>query len=259
MAKKTIDVVSYNVNGIRAAMKKGLVDWLKQSKPDIVLLQEIKADKEQVDIQALEELGYHHYWFSAEKKGYSGTAILSKIKADKITKGFKNKTFDPEGRIIQMDIGDLTFVSMYVPSGSAGEHRQAKKFEFLEAIYPYLQKLKKKRKKVVVSGDYNICHQAIDLHNPKTNKNSSGFLPEERAWMEKLFNSGYTDSFRAFNKDPDNYSWWSYRAGARGKNKGWRLDYNVVSEELMPQVKKAAILSDAVHSDHCPVYIRIKN
>lgn len=258
MAKKSIDVVSYNVNGIRAAMNKGLVDWLMANKPDVVLLQEIKALEEQVDVAQLEDLGYHHYWFSAEKKGYSGTAILSKIKADKIVKGFKNKTFDAEGRVLQMQLGELTIVSMYIPSGSAGDHRQEKKYEFLDAIYPHLQKLKKKGKKVLVSGDYNICHEAIDLHNPKSNKKSSGFLPEERAWMEKLFNSGYVDSFRAFNKEPHNYSWWSYRSGARGKNKGWRLDYHVVSEELLPQVKKVEILTDAVHSDHCPVFIRIK-
>lgn len=257
MASKYLEVVSYNVNGIRAALNKGFADWLASNTFDIVMLQETKAQPDQIDESIFEALGYNCYWFSAQKKGYSGVGILSKQKADKVSKGFRNKFFDAEGRIIQADFGDLTFISIYLPSGSRSI-RQDTKYEFMDAIQTYLSNKRKKRKKLIVSGDFNIAHQEIDIHNPKSNKNNSGFLPEERDWMTRYFESGFIDVFRKFNQEPHQYSWWSYRSGARANNKGWRLDYHTATKNLADQLVDAKILNDAVHSDHCPVYFKMK-
>lgn len=250
-------IITYNVNGIRAAMGKGLIDWMQQAKPDILCVQEIKANPEQVGVFEFEELGYEHFWYPAQKKGYSGVAIFSKIKPDKVHFGCGIKAYDDEGRIIRADFGDVSVISVYHPSGSSGDERQQFKMKWLEDFQNYTNELKKTRPKLIISGDYNICHKAIDIHNPISNANTSGFLPEEREWMESFINSGFIDSFRHFNKEPHQYSWWSYRANSRAKNLGWRIDYNMVTNNLESNLNRSVILPDAMHSDHCPVLLEI--
>ncbi|MFO0358556.1 MAG: exodeoxyribonuclease III [Sphingobacteriaceae bacterium] len=250
-------IISYNVNGIRAAMGKGLIDWINSANPDVLCLQEIKASPEQVGLLEFEELGYHHYWYPAQKKGYSGVAIFTKEKPVQVEYGCGVQKYDDEGRIIRADYKDHSVMSVYHPSGSSGDDRQAFKMEWLSFFQEYINNLKQTKPNLVISGDYNICHKAIDIHNPISNAKTSGFLPEEREWMEQFINSGFIDSFRHFNKEPHQYSWWSYRAGARGKNLGWRIDYNMVSEGMADRLKRALILPEAKHSDHCPVLVEI--
>ncbi len=250
-------IISYNINGIRAAMKKDLFTWLKAANADIVCFQEIKANKEQIDIAAFESLGYHSYWYSAQKKGYSGVAILSKIKPNNVAYGCGIEAYDAEGRILRADYNDFSIVSAYFPSGSSGEERQAFKYEFLDDLYTYFVQLKETFPHLIIGGDYNICHEAIDIHDPIRNKKSSGFLPEERAWMTKFFEAGFIDTFRYFNKEAHHYSWWSYRANARANNKGWRIDYLSATQAMESKLKRAAILPEAKHSDHCPILIEL--
>jgi exodeoxyribonuclease-3 len=238
-------------------MGKGLIDWMKSTEPDILCVQEIKASPEQVGVFEFEEMGYHHYWHPAQKKGYSGVAIFSKMKPDNVSYGCGIKVYDDEGRFLRADYGDISVISVYHPSGSSGNERQAFKMKWLTDFQTYMNELRKTREKLIICGDYNICHKAIDIHNPKSNANTSGFLPEEREWFDQFVASGYVDSFRHFNQDPHQYSWWSYRAGSRGKNLGWRIDYNIVTGNLVSNLKHSAILSDAVHSDHCPVLLEI--
>jgi exodeoxyribonuclease III len=251
-------IISYNVNGLRAALKKDLIGWLKSVDPDVFCLQEIKAESHQAEQHLFEEAGYHCYWHSAEKKGYSGVAILSKQKPDHVEFGSGMEKYDKEGRFIRADYGDVSILNVYFPSGSSGEDRQAFKMVFLNDFQNYINDLKKSRKKLIIVGDYNICHQPIDIHNPVSNKNSSGFLPEERAWIDGFINSGFIDSFRHFNKEPHQYTWWTYRFGARAKNLGWRIDYQMVSENLENSIKNSSILSHAQHSDHCPTLLELK-
>ncbi|WP_312697977.1 exodeoxyribonuclease III [Sphingobacterium mizutaii] len=247
-------IITYNVNGIRAALKKGWLDWFKAESPDVICIQEIKASPDQVpELVLLEEMGYEHYWYPAQKKGYSGTAIFTKITPNHIEYGCGHEDYDFEGRIIRADFDKASVMSVYFPSGTTGDVRQDFKYKFLDDFQLYSNDLLKEKPKLVVCGDFNICHRAIDIHNPKSNANSSGFLPAEREWMENFINSGYTDSFRHLNPEPHNYTWWSYRAGARGRNLGWRIDYNMVSNDLKDSIKSSRILSQAVHSDHCPV------
>lgn len=251
-------IITYNVNGIRAAMNKDLVGWLKAANPDVLCLQETKATSDQVDVKAFEALGYHLYWYSAQKKGYSGVAIFSKIKPKHVEYGCGIEKYDFEGRIIRLDFDTCSVMSVYHPSGSSGDDRQAFKMQWLTDFQNYIDDLKKKLPNLILCGDYNICHKPIDIHNPKSNANTSGFLPEEREWMEQFIQSGFIDSFRYFNQEPHQYSWWSYRAGSRGKNLGWRIDYNLVANHLEKQLKRAVILPDALHSDHCPVLLEIE-
>lgn len=250
-------IITYNVNGIRSAAKKGFIDWLKSDPADIICLQEIKAHKEDVPEKEINAAGYEVYSFSAQKKGYSGVAILTKIKPDNVEYGNKIEQSDFEGRVIRADFGDRTLINAYFPSGTTGEERQTYKYQWLDEFFEYLEELRKTRPNLIICGDYNICHLDIDIHNPKGNKNSSGFLPDERKWMDKLFASGYVDTFRHFNKDPHHYSWWSNFAGARANNKGWRIDYVNVTEPLTSALAFAQILPDVMHSDHCPVYLEI--
>ncbi|MGQ0827510.1 MAG: exodeoxyribonuclease III [Bacteroidota bacterium] len=250
-------IISYNLNGIRSAMSKGLMDWLKAADPDILCVQEIKADPTQLDLTVFENAGYNHYWHPAQKKGYSGVAVFTKRKPDHVEYGCGMKLYDDEGRVIRADYGDVSLLNVYHPSGSSGELRQAFKMQWLSDFQKYIDVLKKERPKLIICGDYNICHQPIDIHNPKSNANSSGFLPEERQWIDGFMKSGFIDSFRHFNKEPHNYSWWSFRANARAKNLGWRIDYHLVSTNLEPLLKRATILPEARHSDHCPVVIEI--
>lgn len=250
-------IISYNVNGIRSAISKGFMDWLKAANPDVICLQEIKAEPGQIDVKVFEDAGYHHYWYPAQKKGYSGVAIFTKQKPTYVEYGCGMEKYDFEGRVLRVDFGDVSVMSVYHPSGSSGEDRQAFKMQWLADFQKYIDNLKKERPKLIICGDYNICHQPIDIHNPKSNANSSGFLPEEREWIDSFMKSGFVDSFRHFNKEPHNYSWWSFRANSRAKNLGWRIDYNLVSKNMEANMKRAAILPEAKHSDHCPVVLEI--
>ncbi len=252
-------IITYNINGVRAALKKGLHTWVKSADPDILCLQETKAHRNQVlgELSLFENLGYNIYWHEAEKKGYSGVAILSKAKPIHVEIGCNIEDFDREGRIIRADFHDFSVMSVYIPSGSSGDERQVYKMKWLDKFLVYVKDLNKAHPHLIISGDYNICHKEIDIHNPKANANSSGFLPEERQWLTEFINLGFIDSFRFFNKEPHNYSWWSYRANAREKNLGWRIDYNMVSSGLEKRLSRSAILSAAKHSDHCPVVLEI--
>jgi exodeoxyribonuclease-3 len=249
--------ISYNVNGIRAALKKDWTNWLTSVDPDVVCVQETKAHKEQLDLSVFEDLGYNTFWYSAEKKGYSSVAIFSKTAPDHVEYGCGIEKYDREGRIIRADYGDFSVLSCYFPSGTSGDERQAFKMEFLSDFYIYINELRKERPNLLISGDVNICHTAIDIHNPQRNKDTSGFKPEERDWVSRFIESGYVDTFRHLNKEPHNYTWWSYRAGARGKNLGWRIDYHFVTDSLIDKIKRSVILADAVHSDHCPILVEL--
>jgi len=248
-------IISYNVNGIRAAMSKGLTDWLKATNADVVCFQEIKALQSDIDTASIEKLGYKHYWYPAQKKGYSGVGILSKQEPLHVEYGCGIKNYDDEGRIMRADFKDLSVVSAYFPSGTTGDERQNFKYKFLDDFQEYANKLVKKFPNLIISGDYNICHKPIDIHNPKSNANSSGFLPPEREWIGKFIDSGFIDTFRHFNEEPHNYSWWSYRFNSRAKNLGWRIDYHMASKTMEKRLKRAAILPEAKHSDHCPILV----
>ncbi|WP_353777221.1 exodeoxyribonuclease III [Winogradskyella sp. 3972H.M.0a.05] len=250
-------IISYNVNGIRAALNKGFIDWLTSANPDVICLQEIKALKEQVDVSLFEAAGYnYHYWFSAQKKGYSGVAILCKTEPDHVEYGTGIEAMDFEGRNLRVDYGDLSIMSMYLPSGS-NDARLGFKFKYMDDILEYYTNLRNERPNLIVCGDYNICHEEIDIHNPKM-KGVSGFLPEEREWLGKFIDSGFIDSFRYLHPERQEYTWWSYRANARANNKGWRLDYTMASKPLQDKLKRSIILSEAVHSDHCPILLEIE-
>jgi exodeoxyribonuclease-3 len=251
-------IISYNVNGIRAAISKGFIEWLQYANPDVICLQEIKATEDQVPYMDIEMAGYpYQYYFPATKKGYSGVAILSKIKPNTIVFGTGIEHMDFEGRNLRVDFDELSVMSLYLPSGTNID-RLSHKFMFMDDFQNYINNLKIEIPNLVICGDYNICHKAIDIHDPIRNANVSGFLPQERDWIDQFMKNGFIDSFRFFNNQPDNYSWWSYRAGARGNNKGWRIDYCLVSETLKEKLKRAYILPDAKHSDHCPVVVEIE-
>lgn len=253
-------LVSYNINGIRAGITKGFDTWLINSDIDLIALQETKAIDNQVDTEFLDKNGFHHYWFSAEKKGYSGVAIFTKKQPKHIEYGCGIEKYDKEGRVIRVDFDNFSVLNTYMPSGSSGDERQDFKMQWLTDFFNYIEDLKKSIPNLIICGDFNICHQAIDIHNPKGNENSSGFLPEERAWMTKLFANNWIDSFRFFHeKVAHQYSWWSYRANARNNNKGWRIDYFVVSDSLKNILKGATILPDVKHSDHCPIVLEIND
>ena len=252
-------IISYNVNGIRSAMKKGFCDWLQTNPADIICVQETKAEKDNVDHKQFTAMGYYDYWYSAEKKGYSGVAVFSKLKPDFLQMGNGYMQSDSEGRVVRLDFGDVTLINAYFPSGTSGDLRQTYKYLWLNEFHEYLQILRKERSKLIVCGDYNIAHKDIDIHDPKGNKKSSGFLPEERAWMDKFLADGFIDSFRQINQQPHQYSWWSQRfPSVRLNNKGWRIDYINVTDSLKDAIKDAKIMPDVQHSDHCPVYLELE-
>jgi exodeoxyribonuclease-3 len=252
-------IISYNVNGIRAAIKRGFVDWLKTDPADIICLQEIKASKEDIDVDLIASAGYRTYSFSAQKKGYSGVAILSRLLPDNVEYGHSNEQSDFEGRVLRADFSDITLINAYFPSGTSGDHRQAYKYVWLDEFLDYLDKLRKTRPKIIVCGDYNIAHKEIDIHNPAANKKTTGFLPEERAWLDKFLDNDFIDSFRHLNKEPHQYTWWNVlRPSTRLENKGWRIDYISVSGNLKDMIKNVKIFPEIKHSDHCPVYLEIK-
>lgn len=250
-------IVTYNVNGIRAAASKGLLDWIADASPDIVCFQETKAQPDQIPVMEFEAMGYRNFWFSAKKKGYSGVGILSRTEPDKVVTGMGIPQYDDEGRFIRADYGDVSVISVYHPSGTSGEERQEFKMIWLEKFTAYINELKKERPKLIISGDYNICHKPIDIHDPVRNATHSGFLPEEREWMSRFLATGFIDSFRLFNQQPQQYTWWSFRSAARLKNLGWRIDYHMVTENLRSALRHAVIFPQAVHSDHCPCTIEI--
>ena len=250
-------VISYNVNGIRAAIKKGFIEWLKNSNTDVICLQEIKANTDQLDLSLFKEIGYNYnYWFSAQKKGYSGVAILSKHKPAHIEYGTGIEHMDFEGRNLRIDFEKFSVMSLYLPSGT-NIARLEYKLQYMKEFMAYIVKLKEDIPNLVICGDYNICHEAIDIHDPIRNSKVSGFLPWEREWLSDFLDLGFTDSFRKLNKDPDKYSWWSYRANSRLNNKGWRIDYNLVSNAISAKIKSSTILDKIVHSDHCPIVVEL--
>jgi exodeoxyribonuclease-3 len=249
-------IISYNVNGIRAALKKGFIDWLQEESPDVICIQETKAHKEQLDVTLFENAGYpFHYWFSAQKKGYSSVAVFCKKEPNHVAYGTGIETMDFEGRNLRVDYDDLSVMSLYLPSGTNSQ-RLDFKFNYMDEFQEYINNIKKKIPNLVICGDYNICHEAIDIHNPKM-KGVSGFLPEERTWIGSFIESGFVDSFRYLNTESQEFSWWSYRANSRANNKGWRLDYAMVSKPLKDKISKAYILPEAKHSDHCPIVVEI--
>lgn len=252
-------IISYNVNGIRSAIKKGFIDWLKTDPADIICIQETKAERDNVDHRSFTELGFHDYWFSARKKGYSGVAVFSKFKPDNVTYGNGHGPSDEEGRVIQLDFGELRLINAYFPSGTSGSERQDFKYLWLNELQTWLETMRKNHPKLILCGDYNIAHREIDIHDPKGNKQSSGFLPEERAWMDRFYESGWVDAFREFHSEPHRYSWWSQRfPSVRLQNKGWRIDYINVTSPLKQDLLDAEIFSEVKHSDHCPVYLELK-
>ena len=250
-------ILSYNVNGIRAALNKGFADWLNAADPDVICLQETKALEEQIDTALFEQLGYKHFWHSAQKKGYSGVAILTKTNPINVQEGTGIEHMDIEGRVIRADYKNISVISLYLPSGT-NLNRLEYKFKFMDDFKDYINSIKKDYPRLVICGDYNICHRAIDIHDPVRNKNVSGFLPEERQWIDTFLNCGFVDSFRYLNPEPHQYSWWSYRANARINNKGWRIDYNLVSDNLKNKIKRAYLLPEVKHSDHCPVGVELE-
>lgn len=250
-------IITYNVNGLRAAVGKGLPEWLEREIPDVLCLQETKLQPDQYPAEVFEAMGYRSYLYSARKKGYSGVAILTKREPDRVEPGMGMEAYDSEGRFIRADFGDLSVVSVYHPSGTSGDERQAFKMTWLEDFRRYVVELRRSRPKLILCGDYNICHEPIDIHDPVRNANNSGFLPEERQWMTRFLAEGFTDAFRYLHPESQEYTWWSYRFNSRAKNKGWRIDYCMLSEAVRPMLREARILSNAVHSDHCPMSIEL--
>ncbi len=253
----TQKLISWNVNGIRAAYKKGFLDWMKKENPDILCIQETKAHEEQLADELKNVKGYHSYFCSGERKGYSGVAVYTKEKPISIKKGFGIEKFDNEGRILILEYPHFTLFNIYYPNGKARAERLQYKMEFYDTFLVYVNKLKKKGKKIIICGDVNTAHKEIDLARPKENSKVSGFLPEEREWIDKFLGYGYVDTFRMFNQEPDNYTWWDQITRARERNVGWRIDYFYVNEEFKDNVKEAFILSDVMGSDHCPIGIKI--
>ena len=254
---KKIRILSWNVNGIRAAYKKGFLDWINKEKPDILCIQETKAQQEQLADELINIEGYHSYFSSAIRKGYSGVAIYTKAEPKSIKKGFGIEKFDSEGRILIAEYPEFILFNIYYPNGKASQERLHYKMEFYDAFLKYVDKLKKKGKNIIICGDVNTAHKEIDIARPKENEKISGFLPEEREWIDKFLSHGYLDTFRMFNQEPDNYTWWDQVTRARDRNVGWRIDYFYISENLKKKIKNAFIMPDVMGSDHCPIGIEI--
>lgn len=252
-----MNIYSWNVNGIRAAQKKGFIDWLKESDADIIAIQETKAQEDQLDEELRNIDGFRSYFISAEKKGYSGTALYSKEEPKSVT-NLGIEDFDSEGRTLIAEFEKFTLINCYFPNSQNAGARIDYKISFCDAILAKCEELTKGGKNIILCGDYNIAHNPIDLARPKQNEKNAGYLPEERAWMDKFVRAGFVDTFRMFTTGGDHYSWWSYRFGARAKNIGWRIDYHCVHESFRDQVAGAKIHPDVMGSDHCPVSIRLK-
>ncbi len=254
----TIKILSWNVNGLRAVLKKGFMDFFWDETPDILGIQETKLQEPQVPGETKSPFAYRSAWSFAQKKGYSGTALFMKKEPNRIKTEFKAEMLNGEGRVLEVDYDKFTLLNIYFPNGKMSEERLLYKLTFYDECLNYFNSLRKEGKKLVIMGDYNTAHKEIDLKNPKSNEDSSGFLPIERAWLDKLVASGYVDTFRHFNKEPDQYTWWSYRLNAREKNVGWRIDYFFVSDDLLDNVMDSYILSGIQGSDHCPIGLKLK-
>ena len=249
-------IISINVNGIRSAARKGFFEWLERQQADVVCIQETKAQEHQLEDQIYCPDGYFCYYHDAEKKGYSGVAVYCKTQPDRIHMGLEWEDFDSEGRYLQVDFGKLSVVSLYMPSGSSKEERQAFKFTIMERLMPVLKKFRRRRRDYIICGDWNIAHKKIDIKNWRGNQKNSGFLPEERAWMDELFGpAGFVDAFRVVNEQPEEYTWWSNRGQAWARNVGWRIDYQVITPALRDRVRAATIYKDQRFSDHAPLII----
>ena len=249
-------IVSLNLNGIRSAERKGFLPWLAKHKPDMLCVQEIKAQQTDMTAEILAPAGYLSHFHYALKKGYSGVGIYSRHKPSRVTTGFGEREFDDEGRYVRADFGKLSVISVYLPSGSSGEERQQAKFRFMEKFYPHLQKLRAGGREVVVCGDWNIAHKEIDLKNWRGNRKNSGFPPEEREWLTRVFDElKWVDVFRRIDDRPDQYTWWSNRGQAYAKNVGWRIDYHIATPGIAATAKRAAIYKDEKFSDHAPLTI----
>ena len=247
-------VITLNLNGIRSAASKGAFEWLRAQNADVICLQETKAQESQLGGHDVEMPGYHRFLFDAERPGYSGTALYCRETPQKVIRGFGVDEFDREGRYLEVRLADVAVVSLYLPSGSSGPERQASKFRFLDAFMPHLRALRRRRQPYILCGDWNIAHKPIDLRNWRSNQKNSGFLPEERAWMDQLFDeAGYVDAFREINAEPDQYTWWSNRGQAWAKNVGWRIDYQIVSKTLAGAAQRAHIHKASRFSDHAPL------
>ncbi|QIK16781.1 exodeoxyribonuclease III [Blattabacterium sp. DPU] len=250
-------IISLNINGIRSGIRKGLSNWIEIHHPDILCLQEIKAFPEQINTKIFDSLGYNHYWFSSKKKGYSGVGILCKKKPIHIEYGIGLNSIDEEGRVLRLDLKNFSIMSLYIPSGNDMMKRLNFKFFFMKNFMSHIKKIKNKLNNLIICGDYNICHHEIDIYNPIQNQKLSGFLPEERKWMTHFLNLGFIDSFRNFIQEAHHYSWWNYRYNARKNNKGWRIDYAMVSDSLKKEIKDAYLMPEVKYSDHCPVVLEI--
>jgi len=255
---KEVRILSWNVNGIRAAYKKGILNWFSKEQPDILCIQETKAMKEQLPQDLLNVNGYTSYFSSAERKGYSGTATYTKVNPVKVANGIGIKKFDSEGRFLITEFDEFILFNIYFPNGKAKKERLQYKMDFYEAFLKYLQKLLKQDKKIVICGDVNTAHKEIDLARPKANEKISGFLPEEREWIDKLLETGFIDTLRVFNQKPEQYTWWDMMTRARDRNVGWRIDYFFISDNLKDNLKSALIFPEVMGSDHCPVGIELK-
>ncbi|WP_185852326.1 exodeoxyribonuclease III [Blattabacterium cuenoti] len=250
-------IISYNINGIRSGINKGLSDWIETNQPDILCLQEIKAFPEQINTSIFDNLGYNHYWFPSKRKGYSGVGILCKKKPIHVEYGIGLNPIDEEGRVLRIDLKNMSIISLYIPSGNDMMKRLNFKFFFMKNFFLHVKKIQNKLNNLIICGDYNICHHEIDIYDPIRNKKNSGFLPEERKWITHFLNLGFIDSFRNFVQEAHHYSWWSYRYNARKNNKGWRIDYIMVSDSLKQEIKNAYLMPEVKYSDHCPVVLEI--
>ena len=251
-------IISYNVNGIRAALKKGFDKWLETHPADVICIQENKAQQSDIDSRVFEALGYSDHWFCAQKKGYSGVTVFTKIKPDSVECGTGHQMSDDEGRVLTLTLGKIKLINAYFPSGTTGDVRQSYKYQWLDEFHDYLENLKQSNPYVILCGDYNIAHKEIDIHNPAGNKKTSGFLPEERAWMDKFYSNGWIDTFRELHPEPHRYTWWSQRfPSVRAANKGWRIDYISITAPLRPYLRDSEIYPEVKHSDHCPIYCEI--
>ena len=254
---KEIRILCWNVNGIRAVERKGFLEWLQQESPDILCLQETKAQPDQISYELQQPPGYYAYWNFPQRKGYSGVATLTKEKPIRVQNGLGIKRFDVEGRVIIAEYPEFTLFNVYFPNGKQSEERLKYKMDFYDAFLDFIDSMKARGEKLIICGDVNTAHKEIDLARPKENEDVSGFLPMEREWMDKFVAHGFIDTFRYFNKEPNHYTWWSLRTRARERNIGWRLDYVFVSENLLSSVSEAGIRPDITGSDHCPVGIKL--
>jgi len=255
--KRTIQILSWNVNGIRAAERKGILKWLDETSPDILCLQETKANVDQLSDALLHPKGYYTHWCSAERKGYSGVATFSKTKPSSVKQGLGVDVFDQEGRVLMTAFDEFTVINIYFPNGKKDDIRLQYKLDFYDATLEVMDRLKKRGVRLVVTGDYNTAHHPIDLDRPKENEDVSGFLPVERKWLDRLESHGYVDTLRVFRKEPKIYTWWDMKSRARDRNVGWRIDYHFVSDNLIPHLKDAFVMPEVMGSDHCPVGIKL--